>query len=281
MNDLNELHENGFVVLSNVFSDAVADRLVQDYLSWCDLYHDEVFQAKKTNGFNSRLVNFHTQSTIAQSLLAKARILDVCDTFFGGRKTSIYTSLFFQEGTKQPLHRDSPVFCTVPENLFLGVWFALENANLENGNLIGVPGSHKLISETLPFRYQLGLNFEKKHLRSMNFSEAEESIWSEYQDYISEQAQKNDLEVIDIPVDKGDVIIWHPLFLHGGRSHISKATRYSMVMHLVPEQIEVHGMYLYHQPWRPFAKRDLLYRKLVGSDRQMLVTGRPAFAKEL
>ena len=30
-------------------------------------------------------------------------------------RTSLYTSLFYETGSEQPIHRDTPLFCTRPE----------------------------------------------------------------------------------------------------------------------------------------------------------------------
>ena len=59
-------------------------------------------------------------------------------------ETALYTSLLFERGSQQKLHRDSPLFVTRPEGCYLGVWAALEDTDGENGPLLVVPGSHRL-----------------------------------------------------------------------------------------------------------------------------------------
>jgi hypothetical protein len=75
--------------------------------------------------------------------------------FLFARSAGIYTSLLFEYGSQQPIHRDSPFFHTFPINYFFGVWFALEDIHPDSGPLIYVPGGyrfqvkHRMIFEQL------------------------------------------------------------------------------------------------------------------------------------
>jgi ectoine hydroxylase-related dioxygenase (phytanoyl-CoA dioxygenase family) len=60
------------------------------------------------------------------------------------KKQVIYSSLFFREGTKQHYHRDTPHFYTNPIDTYYGVWYALEDVNINAGPLKYYIGSHKL-----------------------------------------------------------------------------------------------------------------------------------------
>lgn len=41
-------------------------------------------------------------------------------------------------------HTDNTYLITSPKLSILGMWFALHDANVENGCLWGIPGSHKI-----------------------------------------------------------------------------------------------------------------------------------------
>jgi phytanoyl-CoA hydroxylase len=263
---IQELHNKGFTILRNCISEEAKNNALAAYDQICTARAAEAQATAKANGRNSRLVNSHLESEKISTLVFSGSLLDVCDVFFGGRKTAIYTSLFFEEGTKQPLHRDAPVFCTFPENLFLGCWFALEDSRISNGALMGIPGSHKLFHDELSKRYEIGID-RLKALPDIPFSD--NVSWIQYQNYVSERCSKLGLSCEPIEVDACDVVIWHPLFVHGGLPHTSDATRKSIVMHVIPEEIEVHGSYLFFSPFKPFAPRRMDSINIGESGRKM------------
>ncbi|MCP9917468.1 phytanoyl-CoA dioxygenase family protein [Cyanobium sp. ATX 6F1] len=263
---IQELHEKGFTVLRKCISeDARKDALAAyDYI--CAERAAEALATSKANGRNSRLVNSHLESEKISSLFLSKSLLDTCDTFFGGRRSAIYTSLFFEEGTKQPLHRDAPVFCTFPENLFLGCWFALEDSRISNGALMGIPASHKIFYDELKKRYEIGVD-RLKDLPDIPYSD--NVSWNQYQNYVYDSCSKIGLACEPIEVDACDVVVWHPLFVHGGLPHTSDATRKSIVMHVIPEEVDVHGSYLFFSPYKTFAPRRMEFISIGSSERKM------------
>lgn len=90
-----------------------------------------------------RVVNLHLAVRAIGNLLTQNRAISVCDEFFG-EPTSLYTSLYYERGSEQSLHRDTPLFCTKPPLRYLGVWVALEEVRQDNGPLCVVPKSHLL-----------------------------------------------------------------------------------------------------------------------------------------
>lgn len=267
MNDnLQEIHERGFTVIKDALTQDQIKNTLAAYQKVCNQLDSERLKTLKPNGRNSRLVNSHLASVEIAALFLNPLLLGICDAFFGGRKTCIYTSLFFQEGTKQPLHRDAPVFCTLPESLFLGCWFALEDSRIENGALVGVPGSHKIFHDEYPTRHSIG-HERLKHLDEIEFSD--NVSWNVYQAYVKSKCDTLGLEVQPIEVCAGDIVVWHPLFMHGGLQHSSTSTRHSVVMHVIPEGTEVHGSYLFFTPFRTFEPREMNFTEIPGSDRKM------------
>jgi hypothetical protein len=48
------------------------------------------------------------------------------------RRATLYSSIFYETGSQQSLHRDTPVFTTRPEYLYFGNTVYLEPAGEEN-----------------------------------------------------------------------------------------------------------------------------------------------------
>lgn len=265
---IQELHDKGFTIFRGCISEEAKNNALAAYDQICTKRAEEAQATSKANGRKSRLVNAHLESERISSLVFSGNLLEVCDNFFGGRRSAIYTSLFFEEGTKQPLHRDAPVFCTFPENLFLGCWFALEDSHISNGALMGIPGSHKLFHDELSKRHEIGIE-RLKVLPDIPFSD--NVSWIQYQNYVGEKCGSMGLSCEPIEVDACDVVVWHPLFVHGGLPHTSDATRKSIVMHVIPEEIEVHGSYLFFSPYKPFTPRRMDLVNIGDSERKMKV----------
>jgi hypothetical protein len=101
---LENIQTKGYTVIKGGFSEDKALAVIKDYTNWCNQRVDLVRSFKKSSGFNSRLVNFHTISKEAFSLFENEQLLAVTDAFFNA-ETVVYTSLFFHEGTEQDIHR--------------------------------------------------------------------------------------------------------------------------------------------------------------------------------
>jgi ectoine hydroxylase-related dioxygenase (phytanoyl-CoA dioxygenase family) len=168
--------------------------------------------------------------------------LGVQDAFFG-KPTSIYTSLFFERGTGQPIHRDTPVFSTKPEYQYLGVWVALEEANDQNGRLMVIRGGH-LVPE---------LDREKMALERFKtldeVPKQDVDLWNIYQGKVLEDCLAKGLKVEEIQANPGDVIIWHPQLPHGGsKIKDMSRSRESFVMHTTPVGVPVYHQDVFFNP---------------------------------
>jgi phytanoyl-CoA hydroxylase len=159
------------------------------------------------------------------NIFTKTNIMEITDTLLGA-KTSICSSLYFEKGSQQSLHRDSPFFFTNPPENFVGFWLPLEDVTPLNGPVSYVPKSHLIPQEKL-------LN---------QISDREVSPFSRYCELISNEIQASKLKTEILTIKKGDLLIWHPLLVHGG-SPINKkdASRHSLVFHLIPEDIPIYG----------------------------------------
>lgn len=140
------LDELGFVVLRN----AVPNKYIDDALDEVDTFKKVNFDwlRKKNVLHNDRLfrvINLHLILPALRNLFSfSSKIaLDLTDCHFK-EKSTVYTSLYFETGSQQPLHRDTPYFHTTPPYRYMGFWIALEDTDLNNGCLNVVPRSHKI-----------------------------------------------------------------------------------------------------------------------------------------
>ncbi len=180
-----------------------------------------------------RMVNLHCALPALADLFANMdTALKVLDFFL--EETVVYTSLYFERGSMQDIHRDTPYFCTTPEYLYMGVWCALEDVDSENGPLLVVPRGH-----LLPELDRAKI-FQQVSLRGEETGAFSEPLWNEYQNALKAQFTRAGLEVNEVHVKKGDIIIWHPQTPHGGKvCHLPERSRNSIVFHVTPPNVPV------------------------------------------
>jgi phytanoyl-CoA hydroxylase len=195
------------------------------------------------DGHYPRIINLHLLHKPLLRLFAENPVaLAVQDAFFKAQ-SAIYTSLYYERGSAQSIHRDTPYFSTRPEYRYLGVWAALEDADDVNGCLEVVRKGH-LIPE---------LNREAialEHYGSLEeVPKSSDVLWDSYQAKVMQACTERGLSVEQIRVSAGDVIIWHPQLPHGG-SQIKdlSRTRHSFVMHVTPERTPVYQQDVFFNP---------------------------------
>ena len=106
-------------------------------------------------------------------------------------------------------HQDSTFIYTEPTNI-LGLWFALEDATLENGCLWVLPGGHKLGLRSRWVRTKSG---------GMEFSTFSTQPWPED-------------ELVPLEVEKGTLILLHGLLPHRSLENRSNKSRHAYTLHL-------------------------------------------------
>jgi ectoine hydroxylase-related dioxygenase (phytanoyl-CoA dioxygenase family) len=201
-------------------------------------YKDQLVEGEDiVEGKFRRMVNFHLIHKELQDIFALNDALEVTDYFFG-EPTTLYTSLYFEVGSAQAFHRDTPYFWTNPGYRYFGVWCALEDVDENNGALKIIPGSHKIIDDD-DFRNEIGLMDLDENKRPKANSSL---LWDLYQSKVYEKCKSKGLQEITVRVNKGDTIIWHPQLMHGGvKLGDSKLSRNSFVMHVTPRNYNVYA----------------------------------------
>jgi ectoine hydroxylase-related dioxygenase (phytanoyl-CoA dioxygenase family) len=239
---LAELNSEGFVVLDSGLAD-LCDAAEAEFRA-IEAASPELFK-READGRYPRLINFHLASPALRRLyVSNALALAVQDAFFGA-KSSLYTTLFYEKGSGQDIHRDSPYFTTRPEHKYLGVWVPLEDVDEDNGPLMVMPKGHLLPEE------------DREAIRATLFEPDEvpdtsDELWVAYQDTVTRRGLEAGLTTRTVPVKKGQTIIWHPQLPHGGAPIKDPTrTRLSLVQHVTPEHYQVYGLDAFFNPTKP------------------------------
>lgn len=113
-------------------------------------------------------------------------------------------------GGEVACHQDSTFLYTEPQDI-AGLWFALEDATLENGCLWAIPGGHKL---------GLKSRWLRKADGGMNFEVFDSSPWPEE-------------KLIPLEVRKGSLILLHGLLPHKSLANRSTKSRHAYTLHVI------------------------------------------------
>jgi phytanoyl-CoA hydroxylase len=113
-------------------------------------------------------------------------------------------------GGEVSCHQDSTFIYTEPTNI-IGLWFAIEDASLENGCLWALPGGHRRRLKSRWVRSQRG---------GMEFKTFSSEPWSEE-------------ELVPLEVEKGTLIVLHGLLPHRSLENRSNKSRHAYTLHLI------------------------------------------------
>jgi len=229
-----ELIETGFTIIRNIAPGVLCDQVVADFARYLRDHSKYASKCVDAQGRHLRFVNFHGASQAALELGNTQRIMSLLDYLFA-RSAGIYTSLLFEYGSQQPIHRDSPFFHTFPINYFFGVWFALEDIHPDSGPLMYVPGGHRVqVNHRAIFEEACRENPHQSTTDILNHA------LQRYYSAISSEAEKV-APRRSVVLNKGDCAIWHPMLPHGGeKAKNPMLTRKSMVFHCAPVDLQVY-----------------------------------------
>lgn len=243
--DINNFVQDGYIVVKNSIDNSTCDEAIQGFDDLVSK-NSEIFKgATKTNDNDERsknnidmyhrIGNTHLASKrIANAVIANKALEHV--NFIFRSKPALYTSLYYQRGSAQDIHRDTPYFTTRPMHYYVGFSVSFEDSNEENGCLEVMKGGH--------FIEELDLKFILESLGKdvNNLVPTDDDTWFRYQFLMKSDCLRNGLVVEPVYTKKGDTIIWHPQLPHGGSIIQKPKSRYSLINHLTPV-----GVPVYHQ----------------------------------
>ncbi|MFS8086242.1 MAG: phytanoyl-CoA dioxygenase family protein [Acidobacteriota bacterium] len=132
-------------------------------------------------------------------------------------------------GGEVTCHQDATFLYTEPLRL-LGLWFALEDATIENGCLWAIPGGHKL---------GLRSRFVRAEGGGTRFEVFDSTPWPEK-------------EIRPLEVGKGTLIVLHPLLPHLSRENRSSRSRHAYTLHVMDASVHYsEDNWLQRSPERP------------------------------
>jgi phytanoyl-CoA hydroxylase len=111
-------------------------------------------------------------------------------------------------GGEVTCHQDSTFLYTEPVDI-VGLWFALEDATVENGCLWAIPGGHRH-----------GLKSRWRRTPEMKFEIFDETPWPEDQ-------------LVPLEVSKGSLILLHGLLPQRSFENKSTRSRHAYTLHLI------------------------------------------------
>lgn len=208
-----EYHDNGFVLIPNLFDESLIDLVRQE----SERAFDKTVKLK-TYRDDTRVQDLWRASKPVKNLSCTPSLLSVLEMLYG-REAIPFQTLNFRVGSQQRAHSDTIHFSSLPARYMCGVWVALEEITAENGPVFYYPGSHRLPE----------YNFS--HI----WSEPKDPDYSDYkfyEDFIEKVVTQYGFEKKAFHAKKGDALIWSSNIIHGG-SKVEKAgsTRWSQVTH--------------------------------------------------
>jgi ectoine hydroxylase-related dioxygenase (phytanoyl-CoA dioxygenase family) len=235
--------ENGLVVVKNAVAHDVIDSALEEVERFKSLNLELLItEDLLVNGLLFRVVNLHSKLSSLRKIFSCVNpdALNLVNDSLKS-KGCVYTSLYFEKGSEQSLHRDTPYFWTNPPYAYLGFWVALEDADEFNGTLYAVPKSH-VVGE--PDIVQL----RKARFGNEECPPSDTLLFDSYNTKVEQMCFEKGLSHQLLRLKKGDCVIWNASTLHGGIKHLDKSrTRKSFVMHLIPKNVPVaHMQYFFH-----------------------------------
>jgi phytanoyl-CoA hydroxylase len=116
-----ELRTDGFTILSSVLTNSECENAIRDFDEFCSTNVLDAQKHQLSSGFHSRLYNLHATSSDVRKIALNETVLKVLDCIFPA-KAALNSTLFFEQGSEQAIHRDTPFFISKPfAGEFVGV----------------------------------------------------------------------------------------------------------------------------------------------------------------
>lgn len=169
-----------------------------------------------------RILDLHSHSRAIGELYLHPQIFAWTDRVFG-QASAAFQSVFFEWGSRLPLHRDAAYIPVQPPSHLLGVWVALEDVHPDSGPLAYIPRSHRL-----PY-----FEFEPQRIAIRS---QEENYFPAHKFNMGQCVDQGLAEQL-FRARRGEVLIWHASLIHGGsRPADSRRSRRSLVVHFSTRQ---------------------------------------------
>lgn len=226
----NKINDDGYCNIGKVFKDSFCDEMILETQALIEDPSIKTQDEHYNYNRSARIFEAWKSSASVSCIACNQEILEILSFLFGEQALP-FSTINFSKGSSQPIHSDTIHFQSIPKGWILASWVAFEDADENNGALIGVPGSHKWNNYEY---YDLGI----PDVKSKNFNE--EISYRLYESFIKQLLESNQANVKTLQAKKGEVIIWISSFLHGGGKTVEGLTRYSQANHFFSESSDVY-----------------------------------------
>ena len=214
LEQIEQYNERGFVFPLAVFTaeEALANRR----------YFDELMAKAAAAGGNSYSINgWHRHCAGIHDLVTEPRILDYVQDLLGEDLICWGTHYFCKmpgDGKRVSWHQDASYWPLTPSQT-VTVWLAIDDADLENGAMQVIPGSHRhgqiLFEQSAP---------EESNVLNQTVHEAD----------------KYGGAPVAFAMKAGQISLHSDLLLHGSEPNLSARRRCGLTMRFVPPQVRAH-----------------------------------------
>jgi ectoine hydroxylase-related dioxygenase (phytanoyl-CoA dioxygenase family) len=218
---------NGYVVLPGCIPHDLIDRALDDVdRVWNERRHvsiDILTDGRRTTvdeidpalrNVPHKLNDLYLLSPSALAIFMHPRIVRFVELVFDNAVVGC-NSLTFEFGSQQPAHIDHVYMTPHPPRRLVASWIAMEDVRAEAGPLQLWPGSHRLP----PYDFGGGYGYHYKP-----------ELEATHTSYVAQQ--KDRFPRSEFMAKKGDVLLWHAFFVHGGGTIAdARARRRSMACH--------------------------------------------------
>ncbi len=201
--------------IRDTFMDANAEGPVEGLSEFMSNYGD--VDPSDPLAFYPRMMMPHTHldkpvGPLSRKYVLEPRLLPYLQAFMGEDPVAVQTMFYFKppKARGQELHQDN-YYLRVKPGTCMAAWIAVDDADVENGGMKVVPGSHDA-EIVCPEKADSTVSFTTDYVRP-----------------------PEDAEVRDVTLKAGDVLFFNGSLIHGSSPN-SSATRFrrSLICHYVP-----------------------------------------------
>ena len=234
INLFDQYKENGYVIFPKLISKAKIDSLLDELdefkknnlLYFSQSEHNYRRVKNDLDEFNLLNSSFHNFTDIlwayrfgkaGRDILQSSDIKNALSKLSYFKEFTMWQNMLFDKSTGTIDHIDAWYLDTNPPGSLLAVWVALEDIDGKGGSFHLYPKSHKNSSKSW-----IGLD----HNQLIEWTKLNQKKYK----------KKN------ILLKKGDVLIWHPLLIHGSSSQKEPGfSRKSITAHYCPNELLMGG----------------------------------------
>jgi phytanoyl-CoA hydroxylase len=221
--------EHGYVVLRQLIDHSFIDEFLIEYerikrsrtfIYFSQSIHRAIRPQLNEYGFiresmlnASRIGLFPRFSASIKRCIYHRAIAAALTALDGHERHVSWQDMFFDLSTGTINHADTWYMDTEPAGALTGVWIALENIDKRAGTFFVMPGSH--------------------HLAPLD--KARSPTHEEFREATLQLVDDHGFKAKCMPLDKGDVILWHSFLIHGAFSNQDpRFSRKSLTSHFFP-----------------------------------------------